>query len=108
VTARVLHVAIGRRVFLVAGVARRERFADADRQFAPALQTVRELSAREASSLRPNEVGLYTTVAGDSWQSIASKHGLVVRAATLAIMNGHAVSEQPAVGERIKVVEGGL
>ena len=64
VTAHVLHVAIGRRVFLLAGIAKRDRFAEADRQFAPALQTVRELSAREASSLRPNVVGLYTTVAG--------------------------------------------
>ena len=107
VTAHVLHVAIGRRVFLLAGVAKRDRFAEADRQFAPALQTVRELSTREASSLRPNVVGLYTVAAGDSWQSIASKQGLVVRASTLAIMNGHAVTDQPVVGEHIKIVTGG-
>jgi predicted Zn-dependent protease len=107
VTAHVLHVAIGRRVFLLAGIATRDRFAEADRQFAPALQTVRELSTREASSLRPNVVGLYTTAAGDSWQSIASKQGLIVRASTLAIMNGHAVTDQPAAGEHIKIVVGG-
>ena len=107
VTAHVLHVAIGRRVFLLAGIATRDRFAEADRQFAPALQTVRELSAREASSLRPNVVGLYTTVAGDSWQSIASKQGLIVPASTLAIMNGHAVTDQPTAGEHIKIVVGG-
>ena len=107
VTADVLHVAIGRRVFLLAGIAKRDRFAEADRQFAPALKAVRELSAREASSLRPNVVGLYTTVAGDSWQSIASKQGLIVRASALAIMNGHAVTDQPAAGEHIKIVVGG-
>ena len=107
VTAHVLHVAIGRRVFLLAGIATRDRFAEADRQFAPALQAVRELSAREASSLRPNVVGLYTTVAGDSWQSIASKQGLIVPASTLAIMNGHAVTDQPKAGEHIKIVVGG-
>ena len=107
VTARVLHVAIGRRVFLLAGIAKRDRFAEADRQFAPALQTVRELSAREASGLRPNVVGLYTTVAGDSWQSIASKQSQIVRASTLAIINGHAVTDQPAAGEHIKIVVGG-
>jgi predicted Zn-dependent protease len=107
VTADVLHVAIGRRVFLVAGIAKRERFAEADRQFGPALKTFRELSAREASSLRPNVVALYTTASGDSWQSIASKQGLVVRASTLAIMNGHAVTDQPAAGEHIKIVVGG-
>jgi predicted Zn-dependent protease len=107
VTADVLHVAVGRRVFLVAGVAKRAEFTAADRQFAPALQTFRELSGREASSLRPNQVALYTVSAGDSWQSIASKQGLIARAATLAIMNGHAVTDQPMPGERIKVVVGG-
>jgi predicted Zn-dependent protease len=102
------HVAVGRRVFLVAGVARRDQFEAARRTFDTALQSFRELSSREASAIRPNVVALYTAVAGDSWQSIAARQGKnIVRAATLAIMNGHAVSDQPKPGERIKIVAEG-
>jgi predicted Zn-dependent protease len=107
VTADVLHVALGRKVFLVAGVAKREQFAEADKLFAPALQTFRELTAHEASALQPNVIALYTTKAGDSWQSIAAKNGYVIRSSTLAIMNGHAVNDQPAPDEKIKIVVGG-
>ena len=105
VTVQALHVAVGRRVFLLTGIARRERFEAARPAFQQSLQSIRQLSAREASAVAPNVVGLYTTHTGDSWQSIAAREGKsIVRASTLAIMNGHAVQEQPKSGERIKIV----
>jgi predicted Zn-dependent protease len=46
--------------------------------------------------------------AGDTWQSIAAREGgNVVRASVLAVINGHAVNEQPAPGSRIKIVVAG-
>jgi hypothetical protein len=43
--------------------------------------------------------------AGESWQSIAQHAGRgFTNAATLAIMNGHDVSDQPTPGERVKIV----
>ena len=104
VTTRAMHVAVGRRVFLLAGIAKQAAFAAADPEFERSIQSFRELSAREASGLRPNVVALYTARPGDSWESIAAGHGHLARASTLAIMNGHAVNEQPAAGERIKIV----
>jgi predicted Zn-dependent protease len=50
-------------------------------------------------------VTFYVVRNGDSWQSIAARQGRgIVNAATLAIMNDHAVNEQPQPGERIKIV----
>jgi predicted Zn-dependent protease len=62
----------------------------------------------EAEGIRPNHVGLYTARGGDTWQSIAERSGKsVVKATTLAIMNSHAVSDQPKPGERLKIVVAG-
>jgi hypothetical protein len=53
-------------------------------------------------------VTLYTARAGDSWQSIAEHQSrAVVKATTLAIMNGHAVNDQPRPGERLTIVVSG-
>jgi predicted Zn-dependent protease len=104
VATRAMHIAVGRRVFLLAGIAKPEAFAEADKAFEASLQSFRELTSREASALRPNVVALYTALQGDSWESIAARHGHLARAATLAIMNGHAVNDQPAPGEALKVV----
>jgi predicted Zn-dependent protease len=61
-----------------------------------------------AESIRPNHIELYTARAGASWQSIAEHEGHgVVKASTLAIMNGHAVSDQPRPAERLKIVVAG-
>ena len=57
---------------------------------------------------QPNKVELYTARAGDTWQAIAQCPGKgFVKASTLAIMNDHAVADQPSVGERIKIVVAG-
>jgi predicted Zn-dependent protease len=62
----------------------------------------------EAEGIRPNRIELYTARDGDSWQSIAEHqgHGLV-KASTLAIMNGHTVTDQPRPAERLKIVVAG-
>jgi predicted Zn-dependent protease len=75
-----------------------------DRAVAASIRTFRELSARDAANIRPNRLDFYMVRAGDTWQSIASRGGGLLRAAELAIMNHHDVSDQPAAGERIKIV----
>ena len=50
----------------------------------------------------------YTARDGDTWQSIAMREGQeIVKATTLAIMNGHAFGDQPRPGERLKIVVAG-
>jgi predicted Zn-dependent protease len=65
------------------------------------------LSASEAANVQPNRLDFYTVRAGDTWQGIAARGGNLVKATDLAIMNHHAVNEQPAAGERIKIVVAG-
>jgi predicted Zn-dependent protease len=104
VLARAAHIQQGRQVYLFVGFAPEADFARVDRDIAPAIRSYRPLSQREADDIRPNRLDFYTVRAGDTWQSIASRGGSLVRANQLAIMNNHAVNEQPAVGTRIKIV----
>jgi predicted Zn-dependent protease len=102
---RSAHIGIGRQFYVVAGFAPEKEFDLADRDFQPSLRSFRELSQSEAAQIRPNRLAFYTTRPGDSWQSIAVRAGKgITSAATLAIMNNHAVSDQPQPGERIKIV----
>jgi predicted Zn-dependent protease len=102
---RAAHISVGRQMYVVAGFAPETEFDLVDRDFAPALQTFRQLSQQEASNIRPNRLDFYTVQQGDSWQSIAVRHGhSIVNAATLAIMNDHEVSAQPQPGDRIKII----
>jgi predicted Zn-dependent protease len=104
---RAAHIAMGRQVYVVAGFAPEAEFDRVDRVVEPAVRSFRELSASEASQIRPNVLSFYTVREGDSWQSIAQRAGQgITSAATLAIMNGYEVSEQPQAGERIKIVVG--
>jgi predicted Zn-dependent protease len=76
--------------------------------FGRTIESFRPLSPAEAENIRPNRVDFYTARAGDTWQAIAERHGKgVVKASTLAMMNGHAVNDQPRDGERVKIVVGG-
>jgi predicted Zn-dependent protease len=104
VLARAAHIQQGRQVYLLAGFAPEGEFARVDREIEPAIRSYRALTQREADEIRPNRLDFYTVRPGDTWQSIASRGGDLVRAAQLAIMNNHAVNEQPAPGERIKIV----
>ena len=66
------------------------------------------LSPNEADDVEPNRVDLYTARQGDTWQSIAQRAGKgLVKASTLAIMNDHAIDDQPQAGERLKIVVAG-
>ena len=73
--------------------------------FTRTFNSFRPLTRADAEGIRPNRVVLYTAREGDSWQSIAEHQGKgVARATTLAIMNGHAVNDQPHPGERLKII----
>lgn len=102
---RAAHIAIGRQLYVVAGFAPEEEFERVDRDIQAAVQTFRQLSAAEASAIRPNRLSFYEVRAGDSWQSIAARQGRsFVNAATLAIMNDRDVNVQPQAGDRVKIV----
>jgi predicted Zn-dependent protease len=104
VLTRAAHIQLGRQVYLLAGFAPEPEFARVDRAIAPSIQSFRALTQREADEIRPNRLDFYTVRQGDTWQSIASRGGSLVRANQLAIMNNRAVNEQPAPGTRIKIV----
>lgn len=102
---RAAHIAVGRQLYVVAGFAPEAEFALVDRDIQPSVQTFRQLSAQEASNVRPNRLDFYVVRQGDSWQSIAARQGKgYVNAATLAIMNDREVSVQPRQGDRVKIV----
>ena len=102
---RAAHVAIGRQLYVVAGFAPEKEFELVDRDVLPAVQTFRQLSAAEASAIRPNRLSFHVVRTGDSWQSIAARQGKsFVNAATLAIMNDRDVNVQPQPGDRVKIV----
>jgi predicted Zn-dependent protease len=101
---RAAHIVHGRDAYVLAGFAPDAEFGKIDGAIAASIKTFRELSQREAADVRPNRLDFYTVRAGDTWQSIAQRSGGLVRATELAIMNDHEVSDQPDVGEHIKIV----
>ena len=98
------HVVHNRNVYLFAGLAPSNQFQGVQSQFANSIRTFRELSASEASRIRPNRVDLYTARSGDSWAAIAERTGGLVSPATLAIMNNYEPNQPPRAGDRIKIV----
>jgi predicted Zn-dependent protease len=107
VQARVLHVRHDRSVYLVAGLAPVDEYPRVIGAFSKSLQSFRGLSPADAESIRPNRVGLYTARSGDTWQGLAERQSKgIIKATTLAIMNGHPVNDQPQPGERLKIVVG--
>ena len=104
VTMRAAHIQNGRQVFLLGGFAPRDEFPRVERDIEAAIRSYRPLTQREADDIRPNRLSIYTVRPGDTWQSISSRGGGLVRANDLAIMNNSAVNEQPKAGQRIKVV----
>jgi len=108
VTVRAAHIVHDGKVFLVAGLAPPQEYPRLEPAFVRTINSFRPMTRAEAEAIRPNRVVLYTARAGDSWQSIAERQGKgVVKATTLAIMNGHAINDQPRPGERLKIVVGG-
>jgi predicted Zn-dependent protease len=105
---RAAHIAHDRNVFMLAGLAPVDLFERSERELTSAVRSFRALTAAEAENIHPNRIDVYTARAGDTWQSIAEGQGKgLIKPATLAIMNGHAVNDQPRSGERIKIVVAG-
>jgi predicted Zn-dependent protease len=103
-----VHVLRDREVFLVAGIAPSDAYSSVEPVFAKSLRSFRGLSPAEAERIRPNRIELYTARQGDTWQGIAERQSKgLVKAATLAMMNGRTVGDQPRPGERLKIVAGG-
>jgi predicted Zn-dependent protease len=108
VTARGAHVVLGRDTFFIGGIASPDLYPRVAGEFDRAIQSFRQMSRDEADAVEPNLVDLYTAREGDTWQSIAQRAGKgLVSAATLAIMNDHAIDEQPKPGTRLKIVVAG-
>jgi predicted Zn-dependent protease len=108
VTVRAGHIVHGRNVFMVAGIAPAQGFASVDRDLAGSIESFQPLTASQAEAIHPNRIDLYTAREGDTWASIAQRAGDgIIKPTTLAIMNGHGVSEPPRAGERLKIVVGG-
>jgi predicted Zn-dependent protease len=108
VMARGAHVVHTRNTYFIGGIAPPDLYPRVAPDFDRAIQSFRQLSESEADAIRPNILDFYTARAGDSWQSIAQGPGRgLVTASTLAIMNGHAIGEQPAPGARLKIVVAG-
>ena len=108
VTARGAHVVMGRSTFFIGGIAPPDVYARVAADFGRAIQSFRQMSQDEANAVEPNLLDLYTAREGDTWQSIAQRVGKgLVTATTLAIMNDHAIDEQPKAGTRLKIVVAG-
>jgi predicted Zn-dependent protease len=105
---RAAHIAHTGRVYVLAGLARPDRFGRVEGDFSAAIESFRALSAAEAAEVRPNRLDFYVVRSGDTWQSIAVRASQGnVSAATLAIMNGSPPNVQPQPGSRIKIVVAG-
>jgi len=116
VMARGAHVAFGRpsttlrtgNTFFIGGIASPDLYPRVAADFDLAIQSFRQMSQDEADAVQPNLIDLYTAREGDTWQSIAQRAGKgLVSANTLAIMNDHAIDEQPKPGTRLKIVVAG-
>ena len=108
VMARGAHVLLGRSTFFIGGIASPDLYPRVASDFDRAIQSFRQMSQDEANAVEPNLLDLYTAREGDTWQSIAQRAGKgLVSAATLAIMNDHAIDEHPKPGTRLKIVVAG-
>ncbi len=108
VMARGAHFESGRNTYFIGGIASPDLYPRVIEQFDAAIQSFRQLSQDEADAIKPNIIDLYTARTGDTWQSIAQRAGRgLASARTLAIMNDHAVDDQPSPGERLKIVVAG-
>jgi predicted Zn-dependent protease len=108
VMARGAHLVLGRSTYFIGGIAAPDLYARVAGDFDKTIQSFRQLSQDEADAIRPNVIDFYTARSGDTWQSIAQRAGEgIVSATTLAVMNDHAIDEQPQDGERLKIVVAG-
>ena len=108
VSSRGAHITLGRSTYFIGGIAAPDMYPRVLAAFDKAIQSFRQLSQDEADAIEPNVVDLYVARQGDTWQSIAQRAGGgLVSARTLAIMNDHAIDQQPEPGTRLKIVVAG-
>jgi predicted Zn-dependent protease len=108
VTVRAAHLSHGGRVYMFAGLAPVQIFPNAERELTESVRSFRPLTAAQAEDIRPNRIRIYTARQGDTWEAIAERQGDgIIEPATLAIMNGASVSDQPRAGQRLKIVVAG-
>ena len=106
--ARVAFIRSGSSVYLFGAFADAEGYRLVERDVHDSIHSFRRLSRGEADRIRPNRVAIHRVESGDTWQGIAQRIGAeIVPAATLAIMNGFPVNEQPLPGDVVKVVRPG-
>ena len=106
--ARVAFIRSGSSVYLFGAFADADGYRLVEREAHDSIHSFRRLSRDEADRIRPNRVAVYGVREGDTWQRIAQRVGAeIVPAATLAVMNGFPVNEQPLPGDFIKVVQPG-
>ena len=98
------HIVMGNSVYLFAGLAPANQFNSAQNQFLSSIRSFRQLSQQEASNIRPSRIDLYTVRSGETWQSIASRGGGLVKPETLAIMNNYDPGQPPRAGDQIRIV----
>ena len=98
------HVVHNRNVYMFAGLAPPNQFQSAQQQFVASIRSFRELSQAEAARIRPNRVDIYTVRDGDTWESLSSRTGNVVKPSTLAIMNNYEPNQPPRAGDQIRIV----
>ena len=105
---RVAYIRHERRVYRLGGVMPHDRVSQIEPDVDRGIRSFRALSVEEAERIVPHEIALYEAVEGDTWQRIAQRAGEgLVPAATLAVMNGYPVAEQPLPGDRLKIVVAG-
>ena len=104
---RALFVRNNSSMYLVAGIAPIDAYPNAVSTFDRSLRSFKAMSAADAERLQPNRIDLYTAKPGDTWQSVAERQCKgIIKATTLAIMNGHPTNDAPPPGERLKIVVG--
>ena len=105
IIAKVVHVRLGTSVYMLGAFAPVSDYQSIEREVTDSLTSFRQLTAHEATEIRPNRISVYLVAEGDTWESLASRAGEnVVTAPTLAIMNGYALDEEPSLGDRVKLV----
>jgi predicted Zn-dependent protease len=92
---------------MFAGLAPIELFAMAERDLVSSLRSFTPLTAAQAEAIRPNRIDIHVAREGDTWESLAERGRGAIRPATLAIMNGATLKEQPRPGQRLKIVVAG-
>lgn len=106
--ARVAFIRSGSAVYLLGAFADADGYRLVEREVHDSIHSFRQLRRDEAERIRPNRIALYQIEGGDTWQRIAQRvGGEIVPAATLAVMNGYPVNEQPLPGDVVKVVRPG-